>query len=159
MAAGTSLALKTIKEVFMNSKFCIAATLVMGLGVTAGCESVALMPKPDVDETRVNRNRDDRDSGLNRRDSGLNRVERERDRSEVTGIVQRIDERRREIHLRSGERNVIIFKYDPRTVVYDRDRDLPVEDLRSGDEIAVRSGPSSGSEQYADIIRMIDRRS
>lgn len=136
----------------MNSTFHIVATLVVGFVVVAGCESVALMPRPDVDETSVSRNRTDRDSGVNR-------VERERNRGEVTGIVQRVDEARREIHLRTGERDVIVFRYDPRTVVYDRDRNLPVEDLRSGDEIAVRPGASSGSEQYADIIRMIDRRS
>ena len=138
----------------MNSKFYIVGTLVGGLLVVAGCESVALMPRPDVDEASVSRNRADRDSGLNR-----NGVERERDRGEVSGIVQRVDDGRREIHLRTGERDVIIFRYDPRTVVYDRDRDLPVEDLRSGDEIAVRFRASSGTEQYADIIRMIDRRS
>jgi len=138
----------------MNSKFYIVGTLVGGLLVVAGCESVALMPRPDVDEASVSRNRADRDSGLNK-----NRVERERDRGEVSGIVQRVDDGRREIHLRTGERDVIILKYDRRTVVYDRDRDLPVEDLRSGDEIAVRFGASSGTEQYADIIRMIDRRS
>ncbi len=33
----------------MNSKFYIVASLVGGLLVVAGCESVALMPRPDVD--------------------------------------------------------------------------------------------------------------
>ncbi len=71
----------------MNSKFYIVASLVGGLLVVAGCESVALMPRPDVDEAGVSRNRADRDSGLN-----TNRVERGRDRGEVSGIVQRVDD-------------------------------------------------------------------
>jgi len=136
----------------MNSTFRIVATLVLGLLVMGGCESVALMPRPDLDETGVSGNRADRDAGVGR-------VGSEHDRGEVTGIVQRVDEARREIHLRTGERSVIVFRYDPRTVIYGRDRDLPVEDLRSGDEIAVRPGASSGYERYADVIRMIDQKS
>ncbi len=138
----------------MKSKISVIGVIVFGLVGVAGCESVALMPRPDIDETGVSRSRADRQSDVGR-------FERESDRArgEVTGTVQRIDEARREIHLRTGERNVVVFRYDPKTLVYDRDRDFPVQDLRSGDEVVVRPSGGSGYEQYADVIRIIDRRS
>ena len=136
----------------MDSKIRMIGTLVCALGVVAGCESVALMPRPDVDDSRVIRNRAEPD---------VDRVERERGRAsrEVTGTVQRVDAARREIHLRTAERNLVVFRYDPNTPVYDRDRDLSVNALRNGDEIAVQPRGNSDYEQYAEVIRMIDRRS
>jgi len=138
----------------MDSKIRMIGTLVCALGVVAGCESVALMPRPDVDDSRVIRNRADREPDVDR-------VERERRRAsrEVTGTVQRVDAARREIHLRTAERNLVVFRYDPNTPVYDRDRDLSVNALRNGDEIAVQPRGNSDYEQYAEVIRMIDRRS
>ena len=54
---------------------------------TVGCESVALLPRADVDQP-------DR--------ANIGRVERERNRSaeEITGTVQRVDDSRREILVR-----------------------------------------------------------
>ncbi len=72
--------------------------------------------------------------------------------------MQRIDITRREIYLRTPERNLLVFGYDPNAVVYDRDRDVPVEELRSGDEISVRPRVNAASERYADVIRKVDRR-
>jgi hypothetical protein len=52
---------------------------------------------------------------------------------------------------------MVVFKYDPRTVVVNRDREFRVEDLRYGDVILVRAAQNSRGEQYAEYIRMNDR--
>jgi hypothetical protein len=54
---------------------------------------------------------------------------------------------------------VVVVKYDPHTVVYDRDRELRVADLRNGDEVSIQLGRDAGYDRYADVIRMSDRRS
>jgi len=54
---------------------------------------------------------------------------------------------------------VVVVRYDPRTVVYDRDRELRVSDLRNGDEVSIQLGRDAGYDRYADVIRMSDRRS
>jgi len=139
----------------MNAKFHMTVLLIMVLTFAAACESIALMPRPSIDDT-VDRNRVDRSPEIGR-------IEREpnRDiaRDEIIGTVQRVDFTRRELHLRTRERNLLVFGYDRNAVVYDRDRDLPIEALRSGDQVAVRPRASSLSERYADVIRLIDRRS
>lgn len=120
----------------------------------SGCESVALMPRPDIDQRDTVR-------GEPSREPLGARVGRDvdRNRREVVGTVQRVDEARREIHLRTGDRNLMVLRYDPRTVVYDRDRTLTVADLRQGDEIATQPIREAGDDAYVDVIRMVDRRS
>jgi hypothetical protein len=131
-----------------KSRFQIIALSVAMAAV--GCESVALLPRADVDQR-------DR-AGTS--DSNVGRIEHDRNRSagEITGTVQRVDESRREILLRTRN-EVVVVKYDPRTVVYDRDRELRVADLRNGDEISIQLGRDAGYDRYADVIRMSDRRS
>ncbi|HEX5607085.1 MAG TPA: hypothetical protein VFY96_11250 [Candidatus Binatia bacterium] len=116
----------------------------------AGCESVALLPRADVDQR-------DR-AGTS--DATIGRTERDRSRSsaEITGTVQRVDDSRREIMVRTRN-EVVVVKYDPRTVVYDRDRELRVSDLRNGDQVSIQLGRDVGYDRYADVIRMSDRRS
>ena len=133
----------------MKSRLAMIGSVTLGLVLVVGCESVALMPRPDVDDT-VSRNRSEPAREIGRVD---------RARGEITGIVERVDDSRREIHLRTEGRNVRVFRYDSKTLVYDRERDLRVSDLRDGDEIAVEPSGGSNDEQYADVIRIRDRRS
>jgi hypothetical protein len=133
------------KRAFHIIALCVAMASV-------GCESVALLPRADVDQ-------DQPDRGATS-DANIGRVERERNRSteEITGIVQRVDDSRREILVRTRN-EVVVVRYDPRTVVYDRDRELRVSDLRNGDEVSIQLGRDAGYDRYADVIRMSDRRS
>jgi hypothetical protein len=140
----------------MNSKIRVIPRSRLFFVLSISGQSIALMPRPDIDEMSFAPNSADRGP-----DTGI--VDRERNRvslpAEISGTVQRIDVIRREIHLQTGERDQLVFRYLPHAVVYDRDRNLPVEDLRSGDEISLRPGASTGADDYVDVIRMIDRRS
>jgi hypothetical protein len=121
--------------------FVLAAWLAAG---ALGCESVALMPRRDVDR------RDTVDRSPSNRDRDSTR--------EVVGTVERIDEAVREIHLRTSEEGrSVILKYDSRTIVSHRDRDLRVEDLRRGDLVLVDVARDARGDQYAELIRMNDR--
>jgi hypothetical protein len=114
----------------------------------AGCESIALMPRPDIDEParRVERDRDiPRDSRSNV------------PRDEIVGTVERIDKGRNEIQLRTTDARVVTIKYDPSTLVYNRDREVGIDALLPRDLILARVSRGSGGEQYADVIRLNDR--
>lgn len=116
--------------------------------VAAGCESIALMPRPDIDEParRVERERDiPRDSRSNV------------PRDEIVGTVERIDKGRNEIQLRTTDARVVTIKYDPSTLVYNRDREVGIDALRARDLILARVSRGSAGEQYADVIRLNDR--
>jgi hypothetical protein len=114
-----------------------------------GCENVGLINRgdPTVDR-RSARDRDDRGDRI--RDRSL-------PRDEVVGTVERIDDRRNEIHLRTTEGRIMVVQYDAGTNVYNRDRELQIRDLRRGDQILVRLDRNSRGEQYAELIRMNDR--
>jgi hypothetical protein len=73
---------------------------------------------------------------------------------EVTGTVQKVDQNRREIQLRTTEGRMTVIKYDPATVVYNREREMPVDDLRYGDLILIKVVKNNRGEQYADLIRL-----
>lgn len=115
--------------------------------LTAGCESVALMPRPDIDD------RTGSDSAAQQDRYARDRAA-PRPRGEVVGTVERVDDIRREIHLRTDDRRNVVLKYDPSTVVIDRDRQFSVVDLRSGD--FVRAEPSRG--EYVDVIHILEAR-
>ncbi|HWO40997.1 MAG TPA: hypothetical protein VNO43_04260 [Candidatus Eisenbacteria bacterium] len=122
------------------------------------CENVAILPRRDISED------------LERRGDAIARdreriPDRDREvheprfaRDEVVGTVQRIDERRREIELRTPEGRTVAVKYDANTRVVDRGRETGVEQLAYGDLVAIRLGGGFRGEQYADVIRMTDRR-
>lgn len=114
-----------------------------------GCENVGLINRgdPTVDR-RSARDRDYRGDRIQ---------DRSLPRDEVVGTVERIDDRRNEIHLRTTEGRIMVIQYDPNTNVYNRDRELQVRDLRRGDQIMVRLDRNSRGEQYAELIRMNDR--
>jgi hypothetical protein len=117
------------------------------LALAWGCESIALVPRPDIDRETdragIEQPRDSRDRDLAR--------------DEVVGTVQRVDETRNEIHLRTTEGQMTVIKYDLNTVVYSRDRKLRVDSLRYGDLVLVQMDRNSRGERYADIIRMNER--
>ena len=142
-----------------------AYLLVLPLMVAlSGCESIALMPRPDVD------GRDGNQPDLGRRDPDRSEIGRspeargeirDRDitgpRDEVVGTVERIDTARREIHLRTTEARMTTIKYDPDIPVRSRDREFRVDSLRRGDLILVQVSRNSRGERYADLIRLNDR--
>ncbi len=111
-----------------------------------GCEHIALVGRPHIDPT-----------GELSRTSRERAVPSDRGRQEIIGTVERIDEARNDIHLRTTEGQMIVVKYDSATTVYNRERQLRVADLRRGDLILLRLDRNSRGEQYADLIRMNDR--
>jgi len=124
----------------------------------SGCESIALMPRPDVDRDEVARSGIDRGSEIERgKDARGGVYDRSSPRDEIVGTVQRVDVRDRTIQLRTTEGQLIPIKFDPDTVMYSRDRELPVDSLRYGDLIAVQVKRNAQGEQHADVIRMNDR--
>jgi hypothetical protein len=132
----------------------IVVLLLFFLFTSVGCESIALMPRPAIDD-RADISRRDLDRGGPER-GPENRAElpRQRATDEVTGTVQKVDQNRQEIQLRTTEGRMIVIKYDPATVVYNREREMPVDSLRYGDLILVKVVKNTRGEQYADLIRL-----
>ena len=121
---------------------------------SVGCESIAVLPRPTIDD-RADASRRDLDRReLDRRPESRSEIPRPRATDEVTGTVQRVDQSRREIQLRTTEGRMIVIKYDPATVVYNREREMPVDDLRYGDLILIKVVKNNRGEQYADLIRL-----
>jgi hypothetical protein len=126
-----------------------AAASFMFLAMSAGCESIALRPRPAIDDRADVSRRD-----LERRPEDRAEIPRSRAVDEVTGTVQKIDQNRREIQLRTTEGRMTVIKYDPATVVYNREREMPVDELRYGDLILIKVVKNNRGEQYADLIRL-----
>jgi hypothetical protein len=120
----------------------------------AACEQVALMPRPDIDREGRPIERD------SRRDSRLDsdRFDRNAALDEIVGTVERIDRSHNEIHVRTTDARVMVVKYDPATVVYNRDQDVGIDALRPRDQVLINLSKNSRGEQYADIIRLNDSR-
>lgn len=138
--------MKTLAGAFVFGAFTLAV----------GCESVAILPRENIAERGSGDRRDDsyRDRVVER-DSRRDEFVR---RDEVIGTVQKVDERSREIRLRTDDGRNAIVRYDGSTRISDGDRDLRPESLRSGDEVSVRVGRDFGGELYADAIRVRNRR-
>jgi hypothetical protein len=136
-----------------RTKLIAAAPLVFLMSST-GCESIALLPRPAIDD-RGDVSRQDLDRReLDRRPEGRGDVARPQATDEVTGTVQKVDQNRREIQLRTTEGRMAVIKYDPATVVYNREREMPVDDLRYGELILIKVVKNNRGEQYADLIRL-----
>lgn len=134
----------------------IAVAPLIFLVSSAGCESIALLPRPSIDD-RADISRRDLDLDrreLDRRPEGRAEIPRPRATDEVTGTVQKVDQNRREIQLRTTEGRMTVIKYDPATVVYNREREMPVDELRYGDLILIKVVKNNQGEQYADLIRL-----
>ena len=116
--------------------------LLVAIFMASGCETIALRPQPDVDRRGIERTPDDRGSA----------------KDEIIGTVERVDKTSNEIRLRTTEAKVIIIKYDPATRVYSREREVGIEALRPRDLILVRVAKTPRGEQFADLIRLNDRK-
>ena len=135
------------------------ALVLPAMMIISGCESVALMPRPDVDRRDVDRGGVDR-SGIGRDNESRGDIQ-DRDkggsRDEVVGTVESINTTAREIRLRTTEAQVMVIKYDPNLAVRSRDRELRVDQLRRGDLILVQVSRDSRGERYADLIRLNEK--
>jgi hypothetical protein len=121
----------------------MASFLLLPVLVAAwGCEQVALVKRPDIEREGEYRGRD---------------YGRDTARDEIVGTVERVDRRDNEIHLRTPEARTTVVRYDSSTVVMNRGRDFPVDELRSGDLVLVQLRSDSRGERYADMIRLRDR--
>ena len=137
-----------------NSKAILAMVpFILSLS-SAGCESIALLPRPEIDDRGDVSRRDLDRRDLDRRPENRADISRSQAANEVTGTVQQIDQNRREIQLRTTEGRMTVIKYDPATVVYNREREMPVDDLRYGDLILIKVVKNNRGEQYADLIRL-----
>jgi len=137
-----------------NSSAKVAIAPLILLLASAGCESIALLPRAPIDD-RADVNRGDLDRrDSERRPENRSDVTRPQAADEVTGTVQKVDQNRREIQLRTTEGRMTVIKYDPATVVYNREREMPVDDLRYGDLILIKIVKNNRGEQYADLIRL-----
>ena len=116
--------------------------LLISIFTAVGCASISVRPPPDVDRREIERTPDARDSA----------------KTEIIGTVERVDKTKNEIQLRTTEAKVIVIKYDPATLVYSRERQVGIEALRLRDLILVRVAKTSQGEQYADLIRLNDRK-
>jgi hypothetical protein len=138
-----------------------ARTLFFPLILAAsGCESIALMPRPHIDD--VPGSRAERERGIppdSRRDIPRDERDIRRDsaREEVVGTVERVDAAKNEIQLRTTEARVVTIRYDPSTLVYSRDREVGIEAIRPRDLILARVSRGAAGEQFADVIRLNDR--
>ena len=120
--------------------YCVSVLL--SIFTASGCETIALRPQPDVDRRGIERTPDDRGSA----------------KDEIIGTVERVDRTNNEIQLRTTEAKVIVIKYDQATRVYSREREVGIEALRPRDLILVRVAKNPRGEQYADLIRLNDRK-
>jgi hypothetical protein len=118
------------------------AILLLAILAAAGCEPIAMRPRPDVDRKGPEQTPADRGSA----------------KAEIIGTVERVDRTSNEIQLRTTEAKVIVVKYDPATRVYSREREVGIEALRPRDLILVRVDKNSRGEQYTDLIRLNDRK-
>jgi hypothetical protein len=148
------LLIPELREARMNRMTYVFAVVIV---TTLGCENIAILPWRDVSDDLARRGSET--DTFDRR-----RAERERDirettlaRNEIVGTVQKIDEGRREIHLRTAEGRMVRIKYDTDTAVFSRNREMRVDSLNYGDLILVRVNSDIRGEQHADVIRMNDR--
>jgi hypothetical protein len=151
----------------MNSNLRLVYALLFPVLIAiSGCESIALMPRPDIDRRDGDRadldRRDNSQSGIGRsRDSLGDTQERDRnlarDQNDVVGTVERVDTVNREIYVRTTEARTVVIRYEQGLMVQNRDRDIPVASLQRGDLILVQVSRTPRGERYADLIRMNDR--
>jgi hypothetical protein len=116
--------------------------LLLAIFAASGCETIAMRPRPDVDRKGLEQTPTDRGSA----------------KDEIVGTVERVDRTSNQIQLRTTEAKVIVVKYDSATRVYSREREVGIEALRPRDLILVRVEKNPRGEQYADLIRVNDRK-
>ena len=103
------------------------AALLLG-GALAACENIALMPRPSIE-------------GPNEAKS-------------VTATVNGIDNKLREIYLRTANNQHYVVNYTTGTRVIDGGRAAGVNDLRTGDQVRVEIREGTGGRLFADEISL-----
>ncbi len=134
----------------ISRKLAIAVFLFSAIGFASACERIALMPRPEIDRQGRPIDRE--------RDRGTNDEDRYLSQNDIVGTVERIDHANKEIELHTTEGQVLVLKYDPGTLVYDREHDIGIDALRTRDQVRVRVARNARGEQYADTIRLNDSR-
>lgn len=134
------------KTVWLVSRYHVI--LLLAIFAAAGCESVVLRPQRDIDRRGVEGAPPDRSVPDDRSTA----------KDEIIGTVERVNKTSNEIQLRTTEAKVIVIKYDPSTRVYSREREVGIEALRPRDLILARVAKTPRGEQYADLIRLNDRK-
>lgn len=81
------------------------------VALVAGCESIALMPRPDIDAPDAPRS--------------------------ITASINGIDQQLREVYLRTRNNQHYVVNYTNDTRITDRGRELAVSRLRVGDQVRV----------------------
>ncbi|MBI4522418.1 MAG: hypothetical protein HY695_01255 [Deltaproteobacteria bacterium] len=125
-----------------------AAVLPVSL-IASGCEGISLVQRRDIDERSVDRSRIERE-----RDYGS--YDRYSSRDELVGTVQRVDEYNRTILIRTTEGRLMAVRYDPGTIVLNRDREMRIDSLRAGDYVIVQVRRDVRGEEFAHTIRLTD---
>jgi predicted DNA-binding antitoxin AbrB/MazE fold protein len=74
--------------------------------------------------------------------------------SDLVGEVERVDPRREEIVLRTRDGRTAVVSYERRSRVLYRGRELPLEDLRPGEQVAVRVRGGERGVAVADLVRI-----
>ena len=105
----------------------VLAALLLG-GALAACENIALMPRPSIE-------------GPNQAKS-------------VTATVNGIDNKLREIYLRTANNQHYVVNYTTGTRVIDGGRAAGVNDLRTGDRVRVEIREGTGGRLFADEISL-----
>lgn len=126
----------------------------VALGTVWGCESVSLIGRESIEPGYEQRGDIERRGDYDRRD----RLGRDSRQTQLYGTVQDVDERRREIRLRTDDDRTAVVRYDSSTRISDGSRDIQVDSLRTGDSVSIQVAGNSGGEQYANTIRVEDRR-
>jgi translation initiation factor IF-1 len=100
--------------------------LVVFIAILAGCENIALMPRPSLDAPDPP--------------------------TTITAMINGIDQQRQEIYLRTARNQHYVVNYTANTRVTDRDKKLAVNDLRTGDQVRVNVRDNPDRRIYADDI-------
>jgi Domain of unknown function (DUF5666) len=111
-----------------SCKWALAA-LLLG-GALAACEHIALMPRPSIEGPT--------------------------EAKSVTATVNGIDQRLREISLRTANNQHYVVNYTTGTRVIDGGRGASVNDLRTGDQVRVEIREGTGGRLFADEITLED---
>jgi hypothetical protein len=78
--------------------------------------------------------------------------------AEVVAEVERVDSRSKEIHLRPNSEGIGVIAYSDDTRVIYRGRELPADDLRAGDIVAMSVKEDSQGRHYSEFLAIRERR-
>ena len=101
--------------------------MILFVALLSGCESVALMPRRSLEAPDPPRT--------------------------ITATVNGVDPKLEEIYLRAPGNQHYVVNYSKDTRVSDRNRSVPIEDLRLGDQVTVDLRENTGRRLYAERIR------